>query len=196
MRAVRNGSIPSRSSTILILGAGPIGLAVLLCLKARGQKTIIISEPSAGRRKLAEEMGASHVLDPITEDVLARVTELTQDAGGTDVVFDCAGVQVAWDVGIRAVKAKGTIVCVAVWEKKCVVDINWLLFKERRMVGSAAPEHIDFMEVFDALKSGALKPDGLVTKTVRLDDVEGGFKTLIEDKATHAKILVEVAGGE
>jgi threonine dehydrogenase-like Zn-dependent dehydrogenase len=197
MRAIRNAVIPSRSSTVLILGAGPIGLAVLLCLRARGHNTVIISEPSAGRRKLATEMGAKHVLDPINQDVLARCVELTPDSGGVDVVFDCAGVQAAWDVGMKAVKAKGTIVCVAVWEQKCQVDINWLLFKERRMVGSAAPEHIDFLEVFEALQSGLLKPDGLVTKTVGLDNVEhGGFKSLIEDKATHAKILVEVAGGE
>jgi (R,R)-butanediol dehydrogenase / meso-butanediol dehydrogenase / diacetyl reductase len=60
----------------LILGAGPIGLAVLLCLKAFGAKTTLISEIAAMRKLQAEKFGADKVLDPTQVDVVREAQEL------------------------------------------------------------------------------------------------------------------------
>ncbi|KAF2668165.1 GroES-like protein [Microthyrium microscopicum] len=195
MRAIANGNVQA-SDTVLILGGGPIGLAITLCLRSIGVKNIILSEMAAKRKTLALEMGASHVLDPSKDDVVARTLELCEGAGGVDVAFECAGVQPAVDVAFRTVRARGTIVGVSVWEGPASLDINKLVFRERRYVGTAAPEHKDFEAVLKALKEERLKPDGLVTKTVGIHEIEQeGYKSLIEDKANHAKVLVEVGGG-
>jgi len=97
---------------------------------------------------------------------------------------------------LQAVKARGTVVNVAVWEQPPKFNVNTLLFKERRYAGSAAPEHKDFEKVFKALREGRLKPEELVTSVVGLDKVEEGYKSLIEEKNTQIKILVEIWGGE
>jgi len=194
-RAVECANLTPKDS-VLILGGGPIGLAILLCLRAQGITKIIVSEMASKRKQLALELGARHVLDPTSDDIISKTKELT-DGKGANVAFDCAGVQAALDTAIAAVTAKGTIVNVAVWENSPVFPANQLLFREKVYRGTAAPEHKDFVNVFRALKEGKLEPLDLVTKRIGLHEVEKeGFKTLIEDRATHAKILVEVGGGE
>ncbi|KAF3936323.1 hypothetical protein ABW19_dt0209024 [Dactylella cylindrospora] len=104
----------SPEHSALIIGAGPIGLAVLLCLLARGARQIIISEVSPQRVKHALEIASSHpdvdivVLDPTKDDVVAKSKELcTQGGQGPNVVYDCAGVQKSIDAAIGAVRKSG-----------------------------------------------------------------------------------------
>ena len=61
----------------MIIGAGPIGLAVLLCLKAFNAKTILISEIATARKQQAAKFNADAVLDPTTVDVVKRARDLT-----------------------------------------------------------------------------------------------------------------------
>lgn len=78
-------------STVLILGGGPIGLALILCLKSKGITNIITSEVASSRQEFAKEFGASRVINPKTEDVKAILLDIT-GGRGVDVAFDCAGV--------------------------------------------------------------------------------------------------------
>lgn len=197
-RAVAAADIrPGSGASVLVVGGGPIGLAIILVLAALGVTKIVLSEPAAGRRALGQAFGASLVLDPShTDDVRARCVEACGGGGeGPDVAFDCAGVQASLDLAVRAVRPKGVVVNVAVWEAEPTLRINTLLFKEKRLIGTSAPEHADFVAVLGLLQAGKLRPEALVTKTIGLDEVEEeGFKTLVEDKE-HAKILVEIGGG-
>lgn len=78
-------------STVLVLGGGPIGLAAILCLRAKGVSNILVSEVATSRQNFAREFGASKIINPLTEDVNQVVLDATQGRGA-DVVFDCAGV--------------------------------------------------------------------------------------------------------
>lgn len=82
------------NACVLVLGGGPIGLAVVQALVAHGTKKIIVSEVAASRQAFARKFGAHHVLDPRSYDTAAISRELS---GGTgpDIVFDCA-VSVVW----------------------------------------------------------------------------------------------------
>jgi len=64
--------------TALIIGVGPVGLAVLLCLKAFGAKIVCISEIAAIRKAQAESFGADAVFDPREVDVVTKVGELCE----------------------------------------------------------------------------------------------------------------------
>lgn len=118
----------------LVLGGGPIGLSVIQALVSRGCKKIIVSEVARRRREFATSFGAHHVLDPTVSDVVAEVEGLT-DGLGADVGFDCAGAQVALESAFKAVKARGTLVNVAVWEKRASLNMNDLVFRERSYMG-------------------------------------------------------------
>jgi threonine dehydrogenase-like Zn-dependent dehydrogenase len=118
----------------LVLGGGPIGLAVIQVLRGRGCENIIVSEVSGKRRAFAEQFGAHHTVDPVNEDVVARVLALT-GGDGVDVAYDAAGVQVAVDTAFLSLKARGTLVNIAVWEKRAQLQMNELVFRERGYMG-------------------------------------------------------------
>lgn len=118
----------------LVLGGGPIGLAVVQALVGRGCKNIIVSEVSGKRREFATQFGAHHVIDPSSSDMVEEVEKLT-NGEGVDVGFDCAGVQVAVDTAFKAIKARGMLVNIAVWEKPAALNMNDLVFRERAYMG-------------------------------------------------------------
>ncbi|CAN8100709.1 unnamed protein product [Discula destructiva] len=178
--------------SVLVLGGGPIGLSTVQALISRGCKNIIVSEVAKGRREFATQFGAHHVFNPLDVDVVTEVEHLTGGLGA-DVGFDCAGVQSAVDSAFKAIKARGTLVNVAVWEQRATLNMSDLVFRERAYMGVATYDLGDFEAVIDAISSGKMKPEGMITKKVPMGKVaEEGFKTLIEDKDSHVKILVDM----
>jgi threonine dehydrogenase-like Zn-dependent dehydrogenase len=143
--------------SVLVLGGGPIGLAVVQSLKARGAGKIIVSEPAPRRREFAKQFGAHHVLDPVSEDITAKVLELC-DGRGANIAFDAAGVQAGVDQAILAIRARGTFVNIAVWEKPISIHPNHLTFRERNYIGVATYVQGDFEDVINAIASGKFAP--------------------------------------
>lgn len=201
----------------LVLGGGPIGLATVQALASKGCKNIIVSEVAKRRRDFALQFGANHVLDPTAVDLVTEVEKLTGGLGA-DVAFDCAGVQAAVDAAFLAIRARGTLVNVAVWEKRASLNMNQFVFRERAYMGgeesslsplvlktktknSSADQLLtvatyqlgDFEAVIDAISSGRMTPEAMITKKVPMNKVvDEGFKTLIEDKDNHVKILIDM----
>jgi threonine dehydrogenase-like Zn-dependent dehydrogenase len=183
------------TDSVLVLGGGPIGLAVVQALRARGCKQIIVSEISSMRKQFAKDFGAHVIIDPSKEDIVARCREL---CGGTGVhvAFDCAGVQVAMDKAVTAIRARGTLINIAIWEKHASIWPNDFNFKERGYIGVATYVKGDYEEVINAISDGRLDMcHKMITKRIGLDEVlEEGFKTLINDKDNQVKILVKGSG--
>lgn len=182
-----------QDSTVLVLGGGPIGLAVVQCLAAKKVRKIIMSEVAAQRQKFAREFGAHHVLDPKTYDLVAMSKQLS-GGDGPDVVFDCAGVPASLNTACMAVKARGTVVNVAIWEKEVPFQPNMLTFKEGSYTAVLGYQRKDFEAVIEHLANGSLKPHRMITGRIQLEDlVEKGFMPLINEKEKNVKILVEIA---
>jgi 2-desacetyl-2-hydroxyethyl bacteriochlorophyllide A dehydrogenase len=201
----------TKDSVVLVLGGGPIGLAIVQCLVSSGTKKIIVSEVSKSRQRFAREFGAHHVVDPKTYDLVAISKELS-GRDGPDIVFDCAGVPASLTTACTAVRARGTVINVAIWEKEVPFNPNMLVFREAKYSAVLGYQREDFQAVIDQLASGKwtdtsilgmvahlfagkLKPSKMITSKIQLEDlVEGGIKALINDKESHVKILVEVGG--
>jgi threonine dehydrogenase-like Zn-dependent dehydrogenase len=109
------GAMSWEDKSVLVLGSGPIGIAVLWNLRAMGVKTMVVSEPTKLRQEHAREL-TSHVLNPMELDVAVECRKLAEGAG-VDVVFDCAGIPAGMISGMDALRAKGTYMNVAAWEK-------------------------------------------------------------------------------
>lgn len=135
--AIKMSTVPLpdfRNKSILVLGGGPIGFALLLCLKAIGATNVIVSEPTETRRRQVSEF-ASTVLNPIKDDVEKGCKDVT-NGEGVDMVFDCAGVQVGLDVGFKAIAFEGVYIMVAVWEKPMLVPCLEFLRKHVTFKGT------------------------------------------------------------
>lgn len=129
------------------------------------------------------------------DDIVAKCRELC-DGQGVHIVFDAAGVQAGLDQAIHSVRALGTIVNIAIWEKPCQIFPNDLTFKERKYICVATYRLGDFQDVLEAISSGKINPEKMITKRIDLSEVvEEGFNALVKDKDNQVKILVRAAGG-
>jgi L-iditol 2-dehydrogenase len=81
---------PKVNDTVVILGAGAIGLSVLQAAKVSRVKRVIVSEPVEARRMYALKLGASSVIDPSTTNLEREIARLT-GGRGADIVFECTG---------------------------------------------------------------------------------------------------------
>lgn len=201
-----------KGDSVLVLGAGPIGLAVIQVLKAKGAEKIIVFEMAPRRKEFAKEFGAHYVLDSSGDDIVTRVKEIC-DRLGANVAFDAAGVQAELDKAMQALRTRGTLVNIAIWEKTATITTSWLCFRERKYMGVATYQEGDFQDVLNAISSGEsktwenkqmqrltwsflgrLQPAPMITGKIQMHDVEEkGFKALVDDKDNHIKILVEVS---
>ncbi|KAF2103778.1 GroES-like protein [Rhizodiscina lignyota] len=177
----------------LILGAGPIGLAILQVLKVFGARHVIVSDVLDVRKKHAAAFGATKVVDPL-QDSVKVVETVRQVCGdrGVDVAFDASGLQTTLDTAIACVKPRGTIFNVAIHEKGLVVNPTQLSLQEKVFRGGNSYTNEDFASVIAAISDGRLEAESMVTAVVPLENVvEKGFIELLHKKSNHVKILVQ-----
>jgi threonine dehydrogenase-like Zn-dependent dehydrogenase len=178
-------------SVALVVGAGPVGLCLLLCLQAVGASRVVVSEISEGRRAMAERLGAE-VIDPRQVDAVEHLRSVTYGSGA-DVSFDASGAgPVTFDAALDALRPGGTSVVVAMSHQDVPLDPNRFLNTEKHLTGSFAYLPEDFGAVIDALGDGRIDPLPLVTSTIALEDaVEKGIEHLLGDgRSTEVKVLV------
>lgn len=173
-RAVRRGSV-GPTDTVVVLGAGPIGLAIVAWARHLGVEAITVSDPSASRRALAERMGATRTFDPLTDEL--DLLEVTMT--GASVAFECTGrpgmIRQAMDIAA----VDGRVVVVGV----CIVDDVTFpytgLNKELDVRYALYYERSDFTDTIDVLSAGGLVLDGFVEGTVELDGLPAAFAGLL-----------------
>jgi len=177
-------------SPILVIGGGPIGLGMIMALRARGAKNILVSEPAEMRRAQASEI-ADTIFNPIKENIVERINAMT-DGKGIKLAFDCAGVQNGIVDGMNALGNHGVYVNIAAWEIPWNPPQECVIAKELTLKGSMAYNETDFREVVDAFVEGKFPGlEKLVTSRIILEDtVEKGFKQLLINKDNQTKILV------
>lgn len=188
--------------TALVLGAGPIGLAILLLLRMWDAQRIVITEVTQQRTVQAQKFGADMVINPLQKTsngesngvevnpVIAAIRGFTED--GVDVAFDCTGLQSTLDTGLAAVRPGGTFFNVAIHEKPLALNLNEIACLEKKLLGGICYTNEDFRQVLQAMASGKIPFEQMITSVVPLSNVvEGGFMELLNNKAQHVKILIQ-----
>lgn len=184
-----NRSNVEAGQTALIAGAGPIGIGVWFALKARGITNVLVSEPSDVRRAAIERLGAT-VIDPVNEDLGARVAELT-DGKGVDVGFDAAGAAPATLSVIANLTALGRVVIVAIHEREMQLNPTMFVMGETELAGALGYLQEDFDAVIDAMSKGIYDTTGWVDEigleqvNVAIADLRAGkgMKMLVSARA-------------
>lgn len=176
--------------TAIVAGAGPIGLATVECLKARGAAKVIVVQRKSVRQEYALRSGADVVLDPNEVDVVAEVKKLTNGVGA-DIAFETTGSEQCFHLILEALRFAGTLVNTSIFETTITLHPNTLVMSEKTVVGSICYCN-EFPEVIEMLADGRLPAEGYITKKVYVDDVvEGGFGALTgPEKKSHVKIIV------
>lgn len=149
-----NRSSLQKGDTALVVGAGPIGLAIVQVLQARDIQTIIVVEVSKRRREFAATFGASHVLNPMEVDAVSEIRTITGAVQGVAVAYECSGVQEGLDTAMASTRVRGTTVILSLWEKKPVLDAFAVVLGEKHIAGAVVYEEGDFEGVIGAIGSG------------------------------------------
>jgi len=162
--------------TVAILGAGPIGLSVLLGTRAKGARAIYVTEKVKARLAAAKEAGADWTGNPVRADVAAEILRL--EPLGPDIVFECCGKQDALDQAVRILKPGGTLVVVGIpVEERISFNSNKLRHKEIR-VQSVRRQNGCLEKALGLLAGGTINADFMATHTFPLDRVQEAFETV------------------
>ncbi|WP_102693291.1 2,3-butanediol dehydrogenase [Rummeliibacillus pycnus] len=191
VQAVKEGDLHF-GDTVAIYGAGPIGLLTAIAAKAAGASKIIVLDLSETRLEKAKELGATHIINSGKVNGPEAVREIVP--GGVDVTFEVAGVAPTFKQAIDSTRARGTMVVVSIFARPIEWNPLHLTNTGVKITSTIAYTPTSFQQTVDLMGTGQLKPQGIVTSQIVLDDiVEKGFEALTNDKS-QAKILVELSG--
>jgi len=181
------------SDSILIQGAGPLGVLTLEVLKKSGAGKIMVAEVSDGRKKLAQRLGADVVIDP-REENLPAVIERQTNGFGVDVLFDTAGVPETLSENFTLVKKGGEIMIVGITEEPTPSDFFTVVLNELTIKGSYCGFN-EYPLAIEMLSKGMISTRKVITSVIELDEIdEKGFKPLLKP-IRECKVVVKVGGG-
>jgi len=165
----------------MVLGAGPIGLMVILALRFSGAKFIIVQDLIESRLEMAKRLGADLTIraqDPL-EKRLQEVQAVT-DGVGADLVIEAAGVPLAFKESLAFVRRGGKVVEVGHYTDPGSTEINpWVICnKDVDIHGSWAYPAIIFKDALAVLAKTPFPVEEVVTHKVSLADLPKGMELL------------------
>jgi (R,R)-butanediol dehydrogenase/meso-butanediol dehydrogenase/diacetyl reductase len=188
----RTGMAPG--DTILITGAGPIGGLSALYALAAGASKVIVSEPNARRRSLAEGLGPVTVVDPTAVDVGAFVRDLTNGVG-VDVAAECSGSEPGLNSALASVRSGGTVAQVGLHVKPAAIDPMALSNRDLTLVGTWCYPVYDWPRIIALVASGRYPVERVLTEIIDVHEVvTRGFDRLLDPHGDAQKLLVRVGG--
>lgn len=176
---------------VVIIGAGMIGLGVLQFVRLAGAGKVIVLEVCPEKTRIAKRTGADAVLNPNDEGegLRDKIVEMTGGVGA-DVVFECAGVPLAFKACITYVKAGGQVMVVGINDKEVAINPLLIVLGEVELKGVLG-YYDEFRYVIEFLEQGKIDTSSLISEIIPLSEFEEkGIKRLISSPSL-VKILVK-----
>lgn len=160
--------------SVLVIGAGPIGLWALRCSQLAGARATAVAELVEGRGEHARRMGADLVVDSKHDDVRQELTEFF-DGTGPDVVLDCGGTESSLNLAIDVVRQDGRIGIVGISQLASINPLKMYL----KGLEMHSVLHIDFDGAMDLMRRKRVDCRPFLTKTIPLESVPQAFESLL-----------------
>lgn len=173
--------------SVMVSGAGPIGLLLLQMAVHSGAAKVLVSEPIASKRERAREMGADVTVNPMRDDIKAAADELTEGRG-FDTVIDASGRLEVAKLSLSMAANCGTVLWAAVYPGGEEIGVSPLEIMRKEI-----SIHANFLSPYAFPRSIAMMPrlqlKPLVTDIVALGDIHKAFE--IHEKGQAIKILIK-----
>ena len=179
-------------SSVAVIGCGAVGLNAVQGAMLQRADTIVALDRDPARLAMARVFGATHIVDAGSNDVVGQIKALT-GGRGADYVIECAGHEQAFRLSPEILRPGGQLV----WLGKINIDrdvaFRWgALMGEKRIVrssyGGARPRR-DFPWLARLYLSGKLKLDELITRRLRLEEINEGFAAMTRGEIVRAVIV-------
>jgi threonine dehydrogenase-like Zn-dependent dehydrogenase len=187
-----NKSRIAPGESALVLGCGPIGLAVVASLHAKGIEPVVAADFSPRRRALAREMGAHEVVDPASEPAIA-VWQRVDGGRHPLVIFEAVGVPGMLEAAMRDAPPQSRVVVVGVCMEHDRIQPMVGIVKELEVLFCFGYDPLEFQGTLESIADGRLRVDPLITGVVGVEGVPAAFRALA-DPEDQVKILVEPGG--
>ena len=178
------------NDTVLIVGAGPIGLMHMQLSKIAGAKQVIVSEPNEMRREVALELGADRVVDP-TKENLEQIIKDATNGMGADVIVMAIGVPALVNSTLKLCKKGGTVNLFAGFAGtgECQIEVNTIHYNEINVNGSTAYKRADYLEAADMVITKKINLDKIATHTFKIDEFQDAYEMCKSGKGL--KVMIE-----
>lgn len=186
LHAVKRATLKP-GDTALVMGAGPIGLATLTWAKAKGA-TVVVSELAEGRGELARKLGADVIVNPNNEPPADKIRAMTGKS--PELIFECIGVKGTLGQAMAMIAPRGQVVVVGVCMEPDQIQPVQGILKEISVDFVLGYDPADFDETINALATGKIKPQPMVTDIIPVDQVPEMFEAL-RRPGNRAKVMVE-----
>jgi (R,R)-butanediol dehydrogenase / meso-butanediol dehydrogenase / diacetyl reductase len=185
--AIDRGRVKAED-TVFIAGAGTVGLMLLMGLKAMGVQTVYMTDVLENRRKMAEQMGATLVWNPLEIKSPAKIKELTKGRG-VDVAIEAVGLEATLKDCLASACYQGMVIVQGIFTERAAIHMLGFVTRETTMIGTNS---INPPLAMKWLETGKIRPECIITDIIPLADIAGsGFEVLAGKSKTAIKILVE-----
>jgi L-iditol 2-dehydrogenase len=177
--------------TVVVMGAGPIGCLHVVIAQAKGAR-VVVSEPNATRRRLAERFAPLAIVDPTGEDLKARVREMTGGIGA-DIVICANPVAQTQTQAVEIVRKRGKVILFGGLPKASpmvTLDSNRIHYGEIEVSGAFSYHPTMHQLALDLIQRQVIPADLLVTHRFGLDEIARAFETAAAGEAL--KVVVTI----
>jgi L-iditol 2-dehydrogenase len=169
--------------TVVVVGAGPIGLLTLAVLKASGANCVIVSDVSDERLEIARAAGADHTVNPGRQEPRAVVDEITS-GNGVDVAFEAVGLGATAQQTLDVTRNNGTVVWIGNNHRMINIDMQSIVTRELTVLGSYGMTGDEFQRALQILADGRIPTDVLINRRADLEEGPTLFDELLASPTT------------
>jgi S-(hydroxymethyl)glutathione dehydrogenase/alcohol dehydrogenase len=191
--AVMNTAQVQPGASVLVIGAGGVGLNVVIGAALVGANQIIVADLLDSKLELAHSFGATHLINAGDQDVVTAVRELT-GGEGADYAFEVIGNPKTMATAYQSVRRGGTAVAVGIppFGSEMTINAGELVYQEKTLKGSyygTARPHADMPRLLDLYLAGRLPLDRLVTRSYPLEKVNEAYAALLAGEVARSVLL-------
>ena len=174
--------------TVVVIGCGMVGMGAIVRSALRGA-TVIAADIDDEKLALAKEMGATYAVNTMTEDVHARLQEITSGFG-PDVIIEAVGSPVTYNMAVNEVAFTGRVICIGYAKTEVSFQTKFFVQKELDIRGSRNAQPSDFRAVIHYLERGTCPVDRLISREVTPEEAPEAMQQWAENPGKVFRILV------
>ena len=179
----------SGDDTVVVIGAGTIGLFILQAAKLRGAKKVIACDINEFRLDIAKKLGGDEVVNPAKADLKETVDRLTNKKGA-DVSLEAVGYAETFGNAISVTKIGGYVVAVGNLQKTAEINLQELVARELTFTGSYASSG-EFRDCIGLVASGKINVEPLISDVLPMEEGPSAFDQLLKSEEDLLKIVLE-----
>lgn len=177
----------SAGSSVLVVGAGMIGLLILQALRVAGSSRILVADIDDSRLVLAKKLGASEVLRADEPDILSRILQFSTT--GVDLAVEAVGRNEIVRLAIDSIRKGGRVTLVGNISPEITLPLQKVVTRQIRLQGSCASAG-EYPRAIELVASGAIDVKGLITAVAPLADGPHWFERLYARESNLMKVVL------